>query len=258
MAKNKQSSPTESPRPHVLLVDDDPDLLNLVARWLQLGNMDVTTTNSGMKALAFLKVQRPSIVISDLVMDGMDGLKLLSEIHRHDPVLPVILLSGKAQADDGLKAAHLGVAAFLTKPSTRDEVLETVNQALADAGQRRSTNADQDNFGDHIVHQSRLMVMLMDRARLVAKADSSVLITGSTGTGKELLAHAIHTNSARRENPFVAINCSALPDQLLESELFGHEKGAFTGAATRHIGLFQAADGGTLFLDEIGDMPPAV
>lgn len=239
--------------PLVLAVDDDTDHLALVERWLQLAGLQVRTATCGRDALVLLEIQRPDLVLTDLVMDEMDGLRLLSEIHRQDPVMPVMILSGRAAIPDALKAAHLGVTEFLTKPIQRDELTAVVMRALETVVGRRA--ASNSAFSRHIVHQSQLMREVLGKARLVAAADSSVLITGETGTGKEVLAKAIHEGSPRRDAAFVSINCSALPEQLLESELFGHEKGAFTGAVSRHKGLFQTANEGTLFLDEIGDMP---
>ena len=236
----------------LLVVDDDPDMLALLARWLGAAGLECATAGSGNEALTQLDLQRPDLVITDLVMDEMDGLRLLKEIHLHDPVMPVIMLSGQAGVDDAMRAAHLGVSAFLTKPPDREALLGEVSRVLAHRGIPRDKAA---RFGDGIIYRSATMESLMEKARLVAASESSVLVTGSTGTGKELLARAIHDASARHDKPFVSVNCSAIPDQLLESELFGHEKGAFTGAVSRHEGLFQAADGGTLFLDEIGDMP---
>lgn len=237
----------------VLLVDDDPEILKLLDRWLTRAGYGVDLAGGGREALARLVQQRPDLVITDLVMDGMDGLVLLSAIHRDNPVLPVIILSGQAGIADAMRAAHLGVAAFLTKPIAREDMLGTVSQALTSAGTGKGSVPG--DFGHGIIHRSQAMEELLERARLVAGGDSTTLISGATGTGKELLARAIHAASARHDQPFVGINCSALPEQLLESELFGHEKGAFSGAVSRHRGLFHAADGGTLFLDEVGDMP---
>jgi len=252
-AVDSTSTTTASAR--VLLVDDDPDMLALLERWLAASGFACATAANGSEALAQLDIQRPHLVVTDLVMDEMDGMRLLKEIHAHDPVMPVIMLSGQADVGDALRAAHLGVSAFLTKPPDREALLGEVTRALERAGPAAAAAGD---FGAGIIYRSSTMSSLMEKARLVAASDCSVLITGSTGTGKELLARAIHDGSPRREHPFVSVNCSAIPDQLLESELFGHEKGAFTGALARHEGLFQAAHQGTLFLDEIGDMPLAL
>jgi two-component system response regulator GlrR len=241
------------PSQQILVVDDDPDYLALIERWLELGGFEPITASSGDEALAKIESGRPDLVITDLVMDGMNGLRLISEIHRHDPVLPVMVLSGKAGIPDALKAAHLGVSAFLEKPVQRQQLLASIEQSLQ--GATCAPAGESAHFAPNIIHRSGLMSELLGKVRLVSAGDSTVLITGSTGTGKELLAEAIHQGSRRHDKPFIGINCSALPEQLLESELFGHEKGAFTGATTRHTGLFETANGGTLFLDEIGDMP---
>ena len=235
----------------VLVVDDDPDMLALLRRWLEAAGFACASAANGSEALTQLDLARPDLVLTDLVMDEMDGLRLLKEIHRIDPVMPVVMLSGEAGVDEAMKAAHLGVSAFLTKPPDREALLSELARTL----QRGGAADAQATFGEPIVYRSVVMAALMDKARRVAASDCSVLVTGATGTGKELMARAIHDASPRRDKPFVSLNCSAIPDQLLESELFGHEKGAFTGAVNRHEGLFQAADGGTLFLDEIGDMP---
>jgi two-component system response regulator GlrR len=186
-------------------------------------------------------------------MEGMDGMTLLTELHNDNPLLPVIMLSGQAQIPDAIKAMHLGTSAFLTKPINQSEFLETVKKV--------SPNLDKNTlseFTKNIVYKSKAMSDIIEMASLVADNDVSVFISGSTGAGKEVIAKAIHAASSRRDRRFIAINCGAIPEQLLESELFGHEKGAFTGANLKHEGLFQAANGGTIFLDEVGDMPLAL
>ena len=240
----------------LLIVDDDEDMRNLLVTWLKSEGASADTARDGRQALERLDQERPDLVITDLVMNGMDGLKLLTEIHRRDPIMPVVMVSGQAVIADAMKAAHLGVSAFLTKPLEKAELVDALAEAVANSGTRRAAKSL--DFAGSIIHQSKLMSELLERARLVASVDSTVLISGSTGTGKELLAKAIHHGSRRSGEPFVSVNCSAIPEQLLESELFGHEKGAFSGAANRHDGLFRAASGGTMFLDEIGDMPLAL
>ena len=238
----------------VLVVDDDGDILQLLKKWLEGDGFEVITANSGEEALAEMEKARPNLVITDLFMGGMSGLDLLSRIHDDDPLLPVIMLSGQARIPDAVKATHLGSSAFLTKPVQRAEVLEHVRRAL---------RIDYDRTGEQeiqkkVIYRSKKMEQLVDLAMMVADSNVTVFISGATGTGKEVIAKAIHEASPRREKAFIAVNCGAIPEQLLESELFGHEKGAFTGAATRNEGLFQAANGGTLFLDEVGDMPLAL
>jgi len=250
------SSHAESNRQRlVLLVDDDSDHLALCTRWLTLSGYQVVGVESGVEALASLEKTRPDLVISDLVMDDMNGLRLLGEIHRQDPVLPTMIMSGQAGVPDALEAAHLGVAAFLEKPLSKDSFLATVAEAVNITPPPEFEAGDLQTSAGQLVYRSAVMQELIGRVHRVASGSSTVMLSGETGTGKELIARAVHELGARRDQPFVSINCSALPEQLLESELFGHEKGAFTGAHARHTGLFQTADGGTLFLDEIGDMP---
>ena len=249
---------TPEPQLRILLVDDDPDHLALYERWLTLAGYRVDTAVGGSEALASLEQARPELVVSDLVMDDMDGLRLLSEIHRQDPVLPTMVMSGKAGVADALKAAHLGVSGFLEKPFDKETLLSAVSGAIGKPAAAGTQAGTLETAAGQLVYRSAVMQELVGRVQRVAGGTSTVLLRGETGTGKELVARAIHDLGPRRDRPFVSINCSALPEQLLESELFGHEKGAFTGAQTRHIGLFQAADGGTLFLDEIGDMPLAL
>lgn len=236
-----------------MVVDDDPDQLILLQRWLIQAGFLVDGASHGRQALARIEQARPDLVITDLVMDEMNGLTLVKQIHERDPLLPVMIVSGQARIADALDAANLGVTAFLEKPVAREQLLETANEIL----QHLSSPGDKSegDFAPGFIHRSVVIEDLLQRARLVAQQSSPVLILGPTGSGKELLAHAIHAASARQNKPFVGINCGSLPQQLLESELFGHEQGAFTGASEDHPGLLRAADGGTLFLDEVAETP---
>ena len=240
----------------ILLVDDDPDLLKLIGLRLSAAGYRVKTAESGEAALAQIAVTRPAVVVTDLRMPGIDGMQLFEQINAQHPTLPVIILTAHGTIPDAVAATQRGVFGFLTKPFDPQELLKKVAQAVAVAGESREAHAGSDDaWRAEIVTRSAKMDDLLRRARLVADSMASVLVLGESGTGKELLARAIHAASNRAGKPFMAINCAAIPEQLLESELFGYAKGAFTGAATAQQGLFQAADGGTLFLDEIGDMP---
>ncbi|MDI5935859.1 two-component system response regulator GlrR [Halomonas kalidii] len=238
---------------HILLVDDDVSLLKLLGMRLESRGYRVTTAESGRQALKVLETDRPELVLTDLRMDEMDGLALFQEVQRQAPGLPVILLTAHGSIPDAVSATRQGVFSFLTKPVDRDELFAAIDEALAQTS--GPTAEGDESWRAAIITRSPDMERILEQARMVAASDVSVLITGASGTGKELLANAIHKASSRAGKPFVAINCGALPEPLLESELFGHAKGAFTGAVSEHRGLFQAADGGTLFLDEIGDMP---
>jgi two-component system response regulator GlrR len=235
----------------VLVVDDDPDMLNLLSTWLGGVNYDVAVASGGEEALARIDIAKPDLVITDLFMDGMDGMALLAEIHSRNPLIPVIMLSGQAQIPDAVRATHLGTAEFLTKPIDKDELIRAVGRHA----RRDHASEGRRGFGRGVIYRSAVMGDLLEQAEMLAAWDITVFINGETGTGKEVLAKAIHEASPRAGAPFIGVNCGAIPEQLLESELFGHEKGAFTGANVKHDGLFKAADGGTLFLDEIGDMP---
>ncbi|TMH53638.1 MAG: response regulator, partial [Betaproteobacteria bacterium] len=243
----------------ILLVDDDPDLLKLISLRLTSAGYRVRTADSGETALAALAIARPAAVITDMRMPGIDGLQLFDAIHRQHPALPVIILTAHGTIPDAVSATQRGVFAFLTKPCDSQELLQKVANAVRLTGDAAEpTRQASGEWRAGIITRSPRMEDLLRQARLVADSDASVLIFGESGTGKELLAHAIHRASRRGTRPFVGVNCSAIPEPLLESELFGHARGAFSGAVQAHKGLFLAADGGTIFLDEIGDMPLAL
>src|SRR2546428_1401805 len=239
----------------ILLVDDDPDILKLMSLRLSSAGYGVQAVDSGEKALAALAASRPELVITDLKMGGIDGLALFDEIRKQAPMLPVIILTAHGTIPDAVAATRRGVFGFQSKPFDGKHLLEQVEQALRLSGAR---GAGEEDWRREFVTQSPKMENVLHQARLVAQSDASVFIHGASGTGKELLARAIHRASRRAGRPFVAVNCAAIPENLLESELFGHRKGSFTGATYDHKGLVPAADGGTLFLDEIGDMPLAL
>lgn len=240
----------------ILLVDDDAGLLKLLSLRLQSAGFFVETVNNGIKAMSKLTAFQPHLMITDLRMDDMDGMTLFAKAHQKYPLLPVIILTAHGSIPDAVDATHQGVFSYLTKPFDSKQLLETINSAFE---QLYHPEIDDDQVDDSwhadIVTQNTLINELKKQAWRVAQSDVSVLIQSDSGTGKELLAHAIHKGSQRNSGPFVPINCAAIPGSLLESELFGYRKGAFTGADRNHQGLFEEAHQGTLFLDEIGDMP---
>jgi two-component system response regulator GlrR len=238
-------------RGRILLVDDDPGLLRLLSIRLRAEQYEVEAVESAKEALAALPRFRPDLVITDLRMQAMDGIGLLKEIQRQRPGLCVLLLTAHGTIPDAVEATQSGAFGFLTKPVDKQQLLEYVERAMKVSGLSKTD----EEWSAEILTRSPAMEACLQQAKMVAATDTRVLITGESGTGKELLARAIHRASSRRDQPFVGINCSAMAENLLESELFGHEKGAFTGATRSHKGLFQAAHGGTLLLDEIGDMP---
>ena len=243
----------------VLVVDDDPGLLRLMQLRLEAAGYGATLADSGERALAQLAVSRPQVVVTDLQMGGMDGITLFEAIRAENPALPVIILTAHGTIPDAVSAVKGGVFGYLTKPFDAKALLVEIERALAVSGAAPSTTgADDGAWRSAIITRNPAMEEVLAKARLVAAGDAAVLIQGESGTGKELLARAVHAASPRSNRPFVAINCAAIPETLLESELFGHVKGAFTGAVRDNRGLFQTADGGTLLLDEIGDMPPAL
>lgn len=235
----------------ILIVDDDPTLLRLLGIVLREEGYSVLSADSAEKALAMIAVTRPDLVVTDLQMGQMNGLDLFNAVHKNHPMLPIIILTAYGTIPDAVEATKRGVFTFLTKPYEVPDLLTEIRKALAISGDGYS---DVEN-NTPIITRSPMMQSVLDEARAIAVSDASVLVRGETGSGKELLAQTIHDWSPRREQAFVAVNCGAIPENLLESELFGHVKGAFTGATRDHKGLFREADGGTIFLDEIGDMP---
>ena len=243
-------SQQEVVQPSVLLVDDDESLLRLMTIRLRGEGYAVQSAESGKDALRLLNTQNVDVVLSDLRMPGLDGLSLFEEIMAIGKDIPVILMTAHGTIQDAVEATQRGVFGFLTKPFDHDELRALLKKAVS-----QTQTLQKGEWCEQIITRSLHMEQLLDQAYRVAQRDVSVLISGASGTGKELLATAIHKASKRAQKPFVAINCGALPENLLESELFGHAKGSFTGAVNEHQGLFKEADGGTLFLDEIGDMP---
>ena len=240
----------------IIVVDDDPALLKLLAMRLTLEGFSVIGAGSGEEALAKVAIHRPSLLITDVRMGGMDGLALFETLKVQFPALPVIILTAHGSVVHAVDAVRRGVFGYLTKPFEADTLLAEVRRALAQSS--GDQELEPSDWCSSIITCNAQMKTVLAEARLIAAQDASVLIAGASGTGKELLAQAVHRASPRAAKPFVAINCGAIPENLLESELFGHVKGAFTGTTRDHKGLFLAANGGTLFLDEIGDMPLAL
>ncbi len=261
MKKNSPSSPLQpaiSPMNHhrILLVDDDPGLLKLLSLRLEANGFQVDTASSGRQALGKIDTLRPHLMITDLRMQGMDGLELFDAVQKHTPSLPVIMLTAHGTIPDAVQATRKGLFSYLTKPFDSGELLQSINNALSQCyGHDKPEHSANDEWRSEIISNSAVMERLLTKTWRIAQSDVSVLIQSSSGTGKELLARALHRASPRHKAAFVPINCAAIPENLLESELFGHRKGAFTGADRNRKGLFEAANGGTLFLDEIGDMP---
>lgn len=247
----------------ILIVDDDPHLRRLLCMRLESEGYAVRTAEDGERAMAEALRARPDLVLSDLRMYPVSGLELLQRLQQQLPGLPVLLMTAYGTIDDAVQATRLGAYSFITKPVDKGELLERIREVVGKPATESGAQPQLDNAGGNASasHASKILTRnakmreLLADARRVAGTDSSVLIQGESGTGKELLARYIHDASPRAAHSFVAINCSAIPAELLESELFGHTKGSFTGATQAHSGLFRQAHGGSLFLDEIGDMP---
>ena len=248
-----------SRKAHLLLVDDDPNTLASLSRAFRLAGHEATVCDNAARALELLRTETFDLIFSDVVMPGKSGIEFLEDLKKAGVATPIILISGQANVEMAVRATKLGALDFLEKPLSTDKLLVTVDNAL------RLTRLEVENrelrhkLGKHeLVGSGPAMTKLLAQIARVGASETRVCILGETGTGKELVARAIHEKSPRKENAFVTLNCAAVPAELIESELFGHEKGAFTGAAAKHLGKFEQAEGGTLFLDEIGDMPVAM
>jgi len=240
----------------ILTVDDEPQILQTVGGILADEGFEVLTATDGDTALRLVREEAPDLVLLDIALPDQDGLEVLSEIKRQNPLLPVIMISAYGSVENAVKATRLGAYDFIEKPPHADKILLSVRNALelARLTEENRRLRQQAAPAREIIGNSPAIQALREKLRLVAPTNASVLITGENGTGKELVARALHFLSKRAHRPFVEVNCAAIPEDLIESELFGHEKGAFTGAVSRRQGKFDQAHGGTLFLDEIGDM----
>jgi DNA-binding NtrC family response regulator len=244
---------------HLLLIDDDPNTLASLARAFRLAGYDAMVCSSAVRALELIRAQRFDLIFSDVVMPGKDGISLLEDLKAAGITTPVVMISGQANVETAVRATRLGAVDFLEKPLSTDKLLVTIENVLRLRHLEDENRELRGRLGKHeLIWSGPVMETLMAQVTRVAASEARVAIQGETGTGKELIARTIHQKSARHAEPFVTLNCAAVPAELIESELFGHEKGSFTGAATRHIGKFEQASGGTLFLDEIGDMPLAM
>jgi two-component system, NtrC family, nitrogen regulation response regulator NtrX len=243
----------------LLIVDDEPNTLATLARAFRLAGHEATVCDNPAKALELAKEQNFDVIFSDVVMPGKNGIALLEELKAQGVTSPVVMMSGQAEIEMAVKATRLGAIDFLEKPISSDKLLVTVENAVKLRRLETENRQLKQRLGKHeIVWQGAAMQRVMAQLERVAASETRVCILGETGTGKELVARTIHERSPRASGPFVTLNCAAVPSELIESELFGHEKGSFTGAAGRHVGKFEQADHGTIFLDEIGDMPLAM
>jgi two-component system, NtrC family, nitrogen regulation response regulator NtrX len=248
-----------APKAHILIIDDDANTLASLARAFRLAGHEATVCDNAARALELARAERFDLILSDVVMPGKDGIALLEDFKKIGVTSPVVMMSGQASIEMAVRSTRLGAQDFLEKPISTEKLLLTVENSLRIARLEEENRDLKQRLGKHqIIWASPLMRDLMAQVEQVAAGETRVCIRGETGTGKELIARALHEKSSRRGGPFISLNCAAIPAELLESELFGHEKGSFTGAAGRHVGKFEQAHRGTLFLDEIGDMPLAM
>ena len=249
-----------APSPSVLLVDDARDMLELLRRSMSAMGLMPFTANTVVDAIEVLEHSPVDLVITDLNMPEVSGIQLVRYLSQHFPGIPVLVITGYPKLEDAVQVMKLGAVEYLVKPFTQEELREAVSRVLSSLPAPEARTADPDARASFhgIIGRSPAMQEVYRIIERTKNNRATVLVTGESGTGKEMVARAIHYNSTFASAPFIAVNCGAIPDQLLESELFGHVKGAFTGAATNRVGFFQAADGGTLFLDEIGNATPAV
>jgi DNA-binding NtrC family response regulator len=244
---------------HLLIVDDDASTLASLARAFRLAGHEATVCDNAARAIDLVKSQPFDLIFSDVVMPAKDGLALLEDFKALGLATPVVMISGQANVEMAVRATRLGAVDFLEKPLSTEKLLLTVENVLKLKRLEEENRQLRQRVGKHeIIWKSEPMRRVMAQVDRVAPSETRVCIFGETGTGKELIARTLHARSLRTHGPFVTLNCAAVPAELIESELFGHEKGAFTGAATRHTGKFEQAQNGTLFLDEIGDMPPVM
>ncbi|MEW6109179.1 MAG: sigma-54 dependent transcriptional regulator [Nitrospirota bacterium] len=243
-------------KPVVMIVDDEEGIRQSLAGIFEDEGYEPVTASSGEEALRIAKESSPDIVLLDVWLTGIDGIQTIKELIENSPDIPVIMISGHANIELAVKATKIGAYDFLEKPLSMEKVLLTVNRAL----EKKNLEAENKTLRENLLRKWKLVgnspriVQLREQIRMAASSNSRVLILGESGSGKELVAHLLHENSPRADKPFIEVNCAAIPQELIESEMFGHEKGSFTGAFEKKIGKFELADGGTLFLDEIGDM----
>src|SRR3954469_20210751 len=241
---------------HLLIIDDEPNTLASLARAFRLAGHEATVCDHASSALDLVKSQHFDLILSDVVMPSKDGISLLQEIKSIGVTTPMVMMSGQAHIEMAVRATRLGALDFLEKPISTEKLLLTLENAMRLTRLEKENRELRQRLGKHeIVWKGEAMRRVMAQLERVAASETRVCILGETGTGKELVARTIHERSTRANGPFVTLNCAAVPAELIESELFGHEKGSFTGASGRHVGKFEQADGGTIFLDEIGDMP---
>ena len=256
MSSNAASQTAVPQHARLLVIDDDPNTLASLSRAFRLAGHEVTVCDNADRALSLLQTQSFDLVFSDVVMPSKDGLQFLEEFRATGANTPVVMISGQAHVQMAVRATKLGALDFLEKPLSTDKLLLTVSNALRLRQLEQENRELRQRVGkQELVFTGEAMRRILEQVKRVAASETRVCILGETGTGKELIARTIHDFSHRSTGPFITLNCAAVPSELVETELFGHEKGSFTGAAGRHLGKFEQANGGTLFLDEIGDMP---